>query len=61
MFGMLVQNPLLGRERPDLQPGLRSFPVGSYLVFVFYFSFADGVEVVRVMSGRRDIDADDIA
>jgi toxin ParE1/3/4 len=58
VFKMLVQNPLAGRERPDLQRGLRSFPVGSYLVF--YVPASDGVEIVRVMSGRQDIDADDM-
>jgi toxin ParE1/3/4 len=58
VFEMLVQNPLAGRERTELQPGLRSFPVGSNLVF--YLPSSDGVEVVRVMSGRQDIDADDM-
>jgi hypothetical protein len=43
---------------PELQRGLRSFPVGSYLVF--YLPLPDGVEVVRVMNGRQDIDADDM-
>jgi toxin ParE1/3/4 len=58
VFKMLVQNPLAGRERPDLQRGLRSFPVGSYVIF--YVPLPDGVEVIRVMSGRQDIDADDM-
>lgn len=58
VFKMLVQNPMAGRERPDLQRGLRSFPVASYIVF--YLPVSDGVEVVRVMSGRQDIDADDM-
>ena len=58
VFKMLVQSPLAGRERPDLQRGLRSFPVGSYLIF--YVPLPDGIEVVRVMSGRQDIDADDM-
>lgn len=58
VFKMLVENPLAGRERPDLQRGLRSFPVGSYLVF--YVPASDGIEIVRVMSGRQDIDADDM-
>ena len=58
VFEMLVQNPLVGRERPELQRGLRSFPVGSYLVF--YLPLSDGIEVVRVMSGRQDIDTDDM-
>jgi len=26
---------------------------------VFYFPLSDGVEVVRIMHGRQDIDADD--
>jgi toxin ParE1/3/4 len=58
VFEMLVQNPLAGRERPDLHSGLRSFPVGNYLIF--YFPLPDGVEVVRVMGGRQDIDPDDM-
>jgi plasmid stabilization system protein ParE len=28
---------------------------------IFYRALPDGVEVVRVMSGRQDIDADDMA
>jgi toxin ParE1/3/4 len=58
VFEMLVQNPLAGRERAELQKELRSFPVGSYLVF--YLPLSDGVEIVRVMSGRQDVDADDM-
>jgi len=58
VFELLVQNPLGGRERPELQKGLRSFPVGSYLIF--YLPLSDGVEIIRVMSSRQDIDADDM-
>jgi toxin ParE1/3/4 len=58
VFEMLVQNPLAGRERPDLRRDLRSFPVGNYVIF--YVALSDGVEVVRVMSGRQDIGADDV-
>jgi toxin ParE1/3/4 len=50
---------LAGRERSELRSDLRSFPVGNYIVF--YRALPDGVEVVRVMSGRQDIDADDMA
>lgn len=49
---------MAGRARSDLAPSLRSFPVGSYLIF--YVPLSDGIEVVRVMSGRQDIDADDM-
>jgi toxin ParE1/3/4 len=57
-FDMLAQQPLAGRARGDLVANLRSFPVGSYVIF--YFPVSDGVEVVRIMSGRQDIDADDM-
>jgi toxin ParE1/3/4 len=59
VFEVLVQNPLAGRERADLAPGLRSFVVGNYVIF--YFARSDGVEIVRVMHGRRDITAEDMA
>jgi toxin ParE1/3/4 len=57
-FDMLAEQPFAGRARGDLLPKLRSFPVGSYVIF--YFPIPDGVEVVRVMSGRQDVDADDM-
>ena len=56
---MLVQSPLAGRERPELRNDLRSFPIGNYIIF--YRPLPDGVQVVRVMNGRQDIDADDMA
>jgi len=36
-------------------PALRSLPVGNYLVF--YLPLDDGIEVVRVLHGSREIDA----
>lgn len=59
VFQMLVENPLAGRERPELRRGLRSFPVRNYIIF--YIPVPDGIEVIRVMNGRQDIDADDMA
>lgn len=58
MFEMLMRNPLAGRERRELRAGLRSFPVGNYVIF--YVPLPDGIEVVRVMHGRQDIDSDDM-
>jgi toxin ParE1/3/4 len=58
-FDMLAQNPLAGRARNDLASKLRSFPVGSYIIF--YVPVPDGIDVVRVMNGRQDIDTDDMA
>jgi toxin ParE1/3/4 len=57
-FDMLAETPFAGRARVDLAKNLRSFPVGSYVIF--YVPVPDGVEVVRVMNGRQDIDADDL-
>ncbi|HKD56023.1 MAG TPA: type II toxin-antitoxin system RelE/ParE family toxin, partial [Hyphomicrobiaceae bacterium] len=51
-------NPLAGRQRPELTPGLRSFPTGDYIVF--YLPLADGIEVVRILSGYLDITPEDM-
>ena len=58
IFEMLTQNPLAGRERTDLRRGMHSFSVRSYVIF--YLPLPDGIEVVRVMHGQQDIDADDL-
>jgi toxin ParE1/3/4 len=58
-FDMLAETPLAGRARNDLGSNLRSFPLRSYVIF--YVPVSDGIEVVRVMHGRQDIDADDMA
>ncbi len=46
--------PMLGRPRNDLRMGMRSFPVGNYLIF--YKLGKEGITVVRVLSGYRDLD-----
>jgi toxin ParE1/3/4 len=58
-FDMLAQTPLAGRARNDLARKLRSFPVGSYVIF--YIPVPDGIEVARVVSGRQDVTAEDVA
>jgi toxin ParE1/3/4 len=57
-FDTLAETPFAGRARSDLVKDLRSFPVGNYIIF--YVPISDGIEVVRVMHGRQDIDADDL-
>jgi toxin ParE1/3/4 len=57
-FDMLAEAPLAGRERTDLRANQRSFPVERYIIF--YTPVSDGIEVLRVMHGRQDIDADDM-
>jgi toxin ParE1/3/4 len=50
---LLADSPRAGRLRPELAPSLRSFAVGSYVIF--YRESATGIEVARVLHGRRDI------
>ena len=50
---LLATQPLMGRARDELAPGIRSFPFGRYLVF--YLPISDGIDVVRVLHGTRDV------
>lgn len=54
-FARLAENSQMGRLRPEIGPGLRSFPLGDYLIF--YRSAADGVIIERFLHGARDIAA----
>ena len=49
----LARSPRIGRDRSDLARGVRSFPVGTYLIF--YRKARRGIEVARVLSGFRDL------
>ena len=49
----IASMPGIGREEPNLAANLRSFPVGNYLIF--YRPSADGIALVRVLHGARDI------
>lgn len=51
---LLLGSPLMGRERPELGPGLRSFPSGRYVIF--YVPEEDAMQVVRVLHGARDVE-----
>ena len=54
-FFLLGLHPGAGRRRDDLRPGLRSFPVGDYIVF--YRVEGDDVLIQRVVRGSRDLAA----
>jgi toxin ParE1/3/4 len=54
-FELLATYPASGRRRDELRPDVRSFPVGSYVVF--YREVGDTIEVLRVLHGSHDIDA----
>lgn len=53
-FFALAGFPQMGNSRDELITGLRSHSVGNYLVF--YFPLEDGIDIVRILHGARDIE-----
>jgi toxin ParE1/3/4 len=53
-FYMLSTHPRLGRKRDDLRTGLRSFPVGDYLI-IYRITAAEDVLISYVTHGRQDL------
>jgi toxin ParE1/3/4 len=51
-FWSLIEQPLIGVERPELLPDAKSLPVQSHTLF--YRVTADKVEIIRVLHGRQD-------
>lgn len=55
-FYLLSRNPYIGRRRDDdLNPGVRSLPVGQYVIF--YRIENEDVLIQHVVRGSRDIQA----
>jgi toxin ParE1/3/4 len=50
----LAQQPLMGRARPEIEEGIRSFVAESHVIF--YIALVDGMELVRVLHGSQDIE-----
>lgn len=50
---LLARHPGAGPARAELAAGLRSFPLGNYLVL--YRAAKGGIEVVRVLHGARNL------
>ncbi|OUL27192.1 plasmid stabilization protein [Nostoc sp. RF31YmG] len=49
----LVKYPNMGRSYADIEPSLRGIPLESYIIL--YRLIADGIEIVRVVSGYRNL------
>ena len=49
---LLTEQPLLGVERPELFPGIRSLPIESHILF--YCVSSNKIEIIRVLHGRQD-------
>jgi toxin ParE1/3/4 len=54
-FELLAAHPRAGRARDELLAGVRSFPVGEYLLL--YRIEREGVVILRIVRGSRDLDA----
>jgi toxin ParE1/3/4 len=52
-FFRIVQFPKMGKPRDEILPGLRMLSVDRYLVL--YVVLGDDVEILRVVSGFRDL------
>jgi toxin ParE1/3/4 len=50
---LLAEQPEMGRLREELARKLRSFPVGSYVIF--YRPVPGGIKVERVLHSSQDI------
>jgi toxin ParE1/3/4 len=55
-FKNLCEFPFIGRERSSLASGLRSIVAGIHVIF--YTVESHRIVIVRVLDGRRDIDAE---
>ncbi|PKP77772.1 MAG: plasmid stabilization protein [Alphaproteobacteria bacterium HGW-Alphaproteobacteria-3] len=49
----LAEHPRSGPARDDIRPSLRYLVVDAYLIL--YRIVGDGIEIVRVVHGRRDL------
>lgn len=54
-FAKIAQFPNLGRQRNEILPDLRSLPINNYLIL--YMVIGEEVEILRVISGYRDLSA----
>lgn len=52
-WDLLTSQPFSGKGRDDLRPGARCVVVGQYLSL--YRVTDQGVEIVRVLHGKRDL------
>jgi toxin ParE1/3/4 len=60
LFNTKIENlahfPFIGRERPIFARGLRSIVTENYVIF--YRVERERILIVRILDGRRDIDAE---
>ena len=54
-LSLWATQPSMGRNSDELSAGVRSLVFGRYIVF--FEPLPDGIDIVRVLHGSRDIDA----
>ena len=54
-FRLLAEHPRIGIARHELSPGLRSYAVPGTPYAIFYIPREHGVDVIRILHGRRDL------
>lgn len=52
---LVAEFPNMGKSFSRLSPNLRGFVVENYIVF--YYPREDGIDIVRVVSGYRDLES----
>ncbi|BCG87471.1 hypothetical protein MesoLj113c_35810 [Mesorhizobium sp. 113-3-9] len=57
-WDLLTLHPFSGAPRDDIAPGIRHLVVGDYLTL--YCVRDEAIEIVRVLHGHRNIEADDL-
>jgi toxin ParE1/3/4 len=50
-FELLIEQPRMGRSRPEFDEGVRSFVVENYVI---YYRHDGDLVIARVLHGRRD-------
>jgi toxin ParE1/3/4 len=57
-FDMLLTMPQAGRTRPEFGKNVRSFAVDNFVIY--YIKVPEGIDIFRVIHGRRDFHLDDV-
>jgi toxin ParE1/3/4 len=51
-FWSLTEQPLMGIDRPELLPDIRSLPIQSHTLF--YRATGNRIQIIRILHGRQD-------
>ena len=57
-FDMLLTMLQAGRTRPEFGQNVRSFAVDNFVIY--YVKVPEGIDILRVIHGRRDFHPDDV-